>query len=68
MKAERRCYERPKTNVIKVDLTQMIATSGNVSVGGWGDGGSIGGGEAEEGTDARRGEWGILWYNEWSNN
>ena len=46
----------------------MIATSGNVSVGGWGDGGSIGGGEAEEGTDARRGEWGNLWYNEWSNN
>lgn len=68
MKAERRCYERPKTNVIKVDLTQMIATSGNVSVGGWGDGGSIGGGEAEEGTDACRGEWGNLWYNEWSNN
>ena len=63
MKAERRCYERPKTNVIKVDLTQMIATSGNVSVGGWGDGGSIGGGEAEEGVSSRRGEWGNLWYN-----
>ena len=63
MKAERRCYERPKTNVIKVDLTQMIATSGDVTVGGWGDGGSIGGGEAEEGVSSRRGEWGNLWYN-----
>ena len=62
MKAERRCYERPKTNVIKVDLTQMIATSGNVSVGGWGDGGNLGGGEAEE-SASRRGEWGNLWYN-----
>ena len=62
MKAERRCYERPKTNVIKVDLTQMIATSGNVSVGGWSDGGSLGGGEAEESASCR-GEWGNLWYN-----
>ena len=63
MKAERRCYERPKTNVVKVELTQMIASSGNVSVGGWGDGGSLGGGEAEEGVAARRGTWGNLWCN-----
>ena len=62
MKAERRCYERPKTNVIIVDLTQMIATSGDVTVGGWGDGGHLGGGEAEE-SASRRGEWGNLWYN-----
>ena len=36
MNAEKRkCYERPVTNVIKAELTQMIATSGDVTVGGW---------------------------------
>ena len=56
MNAEKRkCYERPVTNVIKAELTQMIATSGDVTVGGWGDGGNLGGGEAEE-SASRRGE------------
>ena len=64
MNAEKRkCYERPVTNVIKAELTQMIATSGNVTVGGWGEGGNLGGGEAEEGAPSRRGEWGNLWCN-----
>ena len=63
MNAEKRkCYERPVTNVIKAELTQMIATSGDVTVGGWGDGGNLGGDEAEE-SASRRGEWGDLWYN-----
>ena len=62
MQKKRKCYERPVTNVIKAELAQMIATSGDVTVGGWGDGGSLGGGEAEE-SASRRGEWGNLWYN-----
>ena len=59
---KRKCYERPVANVIKAELAQMIATSGDVTVGGWGDGGSLGGGEAEE-SASHRGEWGNLWYN-----
>ena len=63
MNAKRkRCYERPKMNVVEMRPTQIIATSGDVTVGGWGDGGSLGGGEAEE-SASRRGEWGDLWYN-----
>ncbi len=49
-------------NVVEMRPTQIIATSGDVTVGGWGDGGSLGGGEAEE-SASRRGEWGNLWYN-----
>ena len=56
-------YEHPSMNVISLEISQMIATSGDVTVGGWGDGGSLGGGEAEEGASSRRGEWGNLWYN-----
>ncbi len=63
MKTERRCYESPRAVLIRVELEQMIATSGTVTVGGWGDGGSLEGGDAEEGVAARRGEWGNLWYN-----
>lgn len=55
-------YERPRINVINLEIAQIIATSGDVTVGGWGDGGSLGGGEAEE-SASRRGEWGNLWYN-----
>lgn len=55
-------YEHPRMNVINLEIAQMIATSGDVTVGGWGDGGSLGGGEAEE-SASRRGEWGNLWYN-----
>lgn len=55
-------YEHPRMDVINLEIAQMIATSGDVTVGGWGDGGSIGGGEAEEGVSSRRGEWGNLWY------
>ena len=69
MNAKRkRCYERPKMNVVEMRLTQIIATSSNVTVGGWGEGGSIGGGEAEECVTTRRGTWGNLWSNEWPNN
>ena len=55
-------YERPKMNVISLEILQMIAASGDVTVGGWGNGESLGGGEAEE-SASRRGEWGNLWYN-----
>ena len=58
----KRCYVHPIMNVVEMSLTQIIATSSNVTVGGWGDGGSLGGGEAEE-SASRRGEWGNLWYN-----
>lgn len=56
-------YVRPRANVIVLEISQMIATSGDVTVGGWGNGGSLGGGEAEEGAPYRRGQWGNLWYN-----
>ena len=55
-------YECPRMNVINLEIAQMIATSGDVTVGGWGDGGRLGGGEAEESV-SRRGKWGNLWYN-----
>lgn len=41
-------YEHPSMTIINLEIAQMIATSGDVTVGGWGDGGSLGGGEAEE--------------------
>ena len=56
-------YVRPSANVVVLEMSQMIATSPNVTVGGWGNGGSLGGGEAEEGVAARRGTWGNLWSN-----
>ena len=56
-------YEHPRMNVINLEIAQMIATSGDVTVGGWGDGGSLGGGEAEETANSRRDSWGNLWYN-----
>lgn len=55
-------YKHPSMTIINLEIAQMIATSGDVTVGGWGDGGSLGGGEAEE-SASRRGEWGNLWYN-----
>jgi hypothetical protein len=64
----KRCYEHPKMNVVEMRLTQIIATSSNVTVGGWGEGGSIGGREAEECVATRRSTWGNLWSNEWPNN
>ena len=30
-------YEHPRMNVINLEIAQMIATSGDVTVGGWGD-------------------------------
>ena len=54
-------YAPPRCEIMKIETTQMIAMSGDVSVGGWGDGGSLGGGEAEEGANGRRGTWGNLW-------
>ncbi len=54
-------YECPRMNVINLEMSQMITTSTtNVTVGGWGNGGSLEGGEAEE-SASRRGEWGDLW-------
>lgn len=55
-------YTPPIARVIEIETFQMIATSGDVTVGSWGDGGSLGGGEAE-GSASRRGKWGDLWYN-----
>ena len=69
MNAKRKkCYQPPKMNVVEIRLTQIIATSSNVTVGGWGEGGSIGGGEAEECVATHRSTWGNLWSNEWPNN
>lgn len=56
-------YEHPSMTIVNLEIAQMIATSGDVTVGGWGDGGSLGGGEAEETAKSRRGSWGNLWYN-----
>ena len=56
-------YVRPRADVVVLEMSQMITTSTtNVTVGGWGNGGSLEGGEAEE-SASRRGEWGNLWYN-----
>lgn len=55
-------YECPRMNVINLEIAQMIATSGDVTVGGWGNGGSLEGGEAEESVSRCR-KWGNLWYN-----
>ncbi|MBQ8603099.1 MAG: hypothetical protein IJ413_11280 [Bacteroides sp.] len=57
-------YECPRMNVINLEIAQMIATSGNgdVIVDGWGNGGSLEGGEAEESVSRCR-KWGNLWYN-----
>ena len=55
-------YECPRMNVISLEIAQMIATSGNVIVDGWGNGGSLEGGEAEESVSRCR-KWGNLWYN-----
>lgn len=52
-------YVHPRADVVVLEISQMIATSGDVTVGGWGDGGSLEGGEAEE-SASRRGEWGNL--------
>ena len=64
----KRCYVHPIMNVVEMSLTQIIATSSNVTVGGWGEGGRIGGGEAEECVATRRSTWCNLWSNEWPNN
>lgn len=66
-KKQNDCRRKEALRTSKYDYHQlgdctMIATSGDVTVGGWGDGGSLGGGEAEE-SASRRGEWGNLWYN-----
>ena len=45
-----------------MECERLLALSGgNASVGGWGDGGSLGGGDAEEEALSRRGTWGDLW-------
>ena len=40
-------YTPPRMEVIEVSVDHGFAVS-DVTVGGWGDGGSLGGGEAEE--------------------
>ena len=54
-------YIPPRMEVVPLECEQMLASSGNASVGGWGDGGSLGGGDAEEEALSRRGTWGDLW-------
>ena len=56
-------YRAPAMTVVEIETLQMIAMSTkNVTVGGWVNGGSLGGGEAVESV-SRRGKWGNLWYN-----
>lgn len=42
-------YTMPEIQVVSFAAEDIVTASGNVNVGGWGDGGSLGGGEAEEG-------------------
>lgn len=35
-------YEHPSMTIVNLEIAQMIATSGDVTVGGWGDGGHLG--------------------------
>ena len=59
----RKPYVPPRIEVIDMECVQLLAVSGgNASVGGWGDGGSLGGGDAEEEALSRRGIWGNLWH------
>ena len=62
-KKEKNPYIPPRIEIIAMECEQMLALSGgNASVGGWGDGGSLGGGDAEEEEAlSRRGAWGDLW-------
>lgn len=58
----RKPYVPPRIEVIDMECVQLLALSGgNACVGGWGDGGSLGGGDAEEESASRRGTWGNLW-------
>lgn len=42
-------YEPPRVEFVEVQVEQGFSVStGGVTVGGWGDGGSLGGGEADE--------------------
>ena len=56
-------YVAPHIEIVAMECEQLLALSGgNASVGGWGDGGSLGGGDAEEEESlSRRGTWGDLW-------
>lgn len=40
-------YVRPSADVVILEMSQMIATSTNVTVGGWGNGGHLGDYELE---------------------
>ena len=42
-----RWYEAPRMELVEVAVEHGFVVS-DVTVGGWGDGGSLGGGEAEE--------------------
>lgn len=53
-------YTPPRCEVVELAHEELMY---NASVGGWGNGGNLGGGEAEENAPYRRGEWGNLWYN-----
>ena len=55
-------YIPPRVEVISMECEQMLALSGgSANVGGWGNGGSLGGGDADEEALSRRGTWGDLW-------
>ena len=48
-KEENNLYEAPRMEFVEVQVEQGFSVSmGGVTVGGWGDGGSLGGGEADE--------------------
>lgn len=61
MANNKQIYTSPRCEVVEMAHEELM---NNASVGGWDDGGSLGGGEAEEVTvKSRRGSWGNLWCN-----
>ncbi|MEB3373072.1 hypothetical protein SFC43_05370 [Bacteroides sp. CR5/BHMF/2] len=62
MNTEKEKYVRPTMQIFCIEPEAAIL-AGSVDLSDWGDGGSLGGGEAAEGISQRRGEWGNLWSN-----
>ena len=60
MTNNKQIYTSPRCEVVEMAHEELMS---NASVGDWGDGGSLGGGEAEETANSHRGSWGNLWYN-----
>lgn len=59
---QKKKYVRPTMQIFCIEPEAAIL-AGSVDLSDWGDGGSLGGGEAAEGISQRRGEWGNLWSN-----